>query len=114
MVKLSLDSQELAKEHPSNYSSIYTKILSGYVLRFEYQKRRLSHGAAVDSTSKEIEGGAVRCGLWLESRKEIVRTIRIHATDRVLRNCGLWLKYKKGKSEAARDVEIEIVTMPIM
>ena len=49
------------------------------------------------NTNKGIRGGAVRCGLWLESRKEIVRTIRIHATDRVLQNCGLWLKYKKGK-----------------
>ena len=31
-------------------------ILSGYVLRFEYLERRLSHGAAVGNTNKEIKG----------------------------------------------------------
>jgi len=71
----------------------------------------LSHDAAVDNTSKEIEGRAVRCGLWLKLRKEIVRTIRIHATDRVLQSCGLWLRYGKGESVVARDVEMKIVTI---
>ena len=58
------------------------------VLQFEYLKRRLSHSAAVDSTSKEIEGEAVRCGLWLKMRKGIIHTAWIRATDQVLRNDG--------------------------
>jgi hypothetical protein len=42
-----LDSQELAKEHPSDYSSIYTRILSGYVLRFEYRKGNYAAGCGL-------------------------------------------------------------------
>lgn len=86
MVKLSLDaqgSQELAKEHPSNYSSIYTKILSGYVLWFKYQKGNYTVDCGLCILQTVHTADCAYCGL---NKRKVIHTVQIHATVQVLRS----------------------------